>query len=252
MSFAAPRAYDSFIGRYSALIAPRFVEFARLEAPPFVELGCGTGYLTAALARTYGAEAVVALDPSPPFVAACRERVPGARVFRAVAENIPAADDAFSGAVSQLAFPLFADAERACAEITRVVRSGGPVAACAFHETKFEAVRVFWDAALAHDPDAPNDRELRYRTAESLEALWIRAGFKEVEPHSFEVLAAYSDFDEFWAPLDAGVGPAGDYYRTQSAERQASLRSSAFERLGRPTGSFSLSAVVVAVRGVVP
>ncbi len=79
MSFVVPGdAYDRFVGRYSRLIAPRFVDFARVGAGPVLDLGCGPGALTAELAARHGADRTAAVDPSEPFVAACRARVPGA------------------------------------------------------------------------------------------------------------------------------------------------------------------------------
>ena len=45
-----------------------------------IDVGCGPGSLTSALAARFGASGVAAVDTSEPFVAACRERVPGAEI----------------------------------------------------------------------------------------------------------------------------------------------------------------------------
>ena len=62
-----------------------------------LDVGCGTGLLTAELAAVVGADSVSAVDPSEPFVDACRRRVPGADVHLATAEDLPFDDAAFDG-----------------------------------------------------------------------------------------------------------------------------------------------------------
>src|SRR5919108_3182956 len=81
MSFlVAAEAYDRFMGRYSVPLAGEFADFAGLDGRRSVlDVGCGTGALTAVLVRELGEDAVSAVDPSEPFVAAARGRHPGGR-----------------------------------------------------------------------------------------------------------------------------------------------------------------------------
>ena len=58
-----------------------------------LDVGCGPGALTAELVNRVGAESVVAIDPSEPFVEAARERAPGRRRPAGAAEQLPFADD---------------------------------------------------------------------------------------------------------------------------------------------------------------
>jgi predicted RNA methylase len=69
----AADTYDRFIGRYSPGLAAALLGAVRV-APGgrALDVGCGPGALTAALAGLLGAERVAAVDPSPPFVEACR------------------------------------------------------------------------------------------------------------------------------------------------------------------------------------
>ena len=98
MSFAVPAdAYDRYMGRYSRLLAPRFTDFVRLEPGwRLLDVGCGPGALTSELARRVGPDRVAAADPSPGFVSACAERVPGAAVRVAPAERLPWPDGSFT------------------------------------------------------------------------------------------------------------------------------------------------------------
>ena len=106
---ATPEAYDRSVGRYGRELAPRFAAFAGISAlpsGPVLDVGCGTGALTAWLAQRVGGAAVTAVDPAEPFAAVCRERVPGADVRVASAEQLPFRDRTFQAALAQLVLSL--------------------------------------------------------------------------------------------------------------------------------------------------
>ena len=242
-------AYDRYIGRYSRLLAPRFLDFAGVETGPALDIGCGPGSLTAVLATRLGATSVAAVDPSGPFASACRARVPGADVRIASAEDLPFPDRSFQAALSQLVLSFVAAPDRMAAETSRVVRPNGIVAACTFEAGGFALVRTFWQAAVRLDPKAPDDARLPFRRMEQLVDLWNRAGFRDVATGVIDVEAAYADFDDFWSPFAFGIGPAGGYLVAQLEDRRAAIRDDCFEALGKPGGPFSLPARVIAIRG---
>src|SRR5438067_11976264 len=98
------------MGRYSVPLAPRLADFAAVAAGRHVlDVGCGPGALTAELVTRLGPAAVSAVDPSESFVAAARERHPGASVQRAAAEQLPFGDQAFDAALAQLVVHFMAD-----------------------------------------------------------------------------------------------------------------------------------------------
>jgi SAM-dependent methyltransferase len=241
--------YDRFIGRYSRTLAPRFLDFAQVESGPAVDVGCGPGSLAAVLAERFGPSGVAAVDPSAPFVAACRARVPGADVRVASGEALPFGDGTFGAALSQLVLSFVKAPGRMAAEMSRVVRPGGVVAACTFEASGFELARAFWKAATRFDPGAPDDARIPFRRVEELVELLGRAGLREVATGLLEIEARYEDLDDLWSPFAFGIGPMGEYLAAQPEERRAAIRDACLEILGRPAGPFSLPARVIAVRG---
>ena len=123
--------YDRFIGRYSPGLALAMREAAAVRpGQRALDVGCGSGALTAALADVLGAENVAAVDPSEPFVEASRARVPGARIEVGSAESLPFADGEFDATLSQLVVNFLPDPEQGLHEMSRVTRPGGVVAGC--------------------------------------------------------------------------------------------------------------------------
>ena len=149
-------AYDGHVGRYGSELARGLIGLAGVGGGDRVlDVGCGTGLLTAELAAVVGADRVAAVDPSEPFVEACRQRVPGADVRLAAAEDLPFADATFDGALSQLVVNFMGDAEAGVGQMRRVTRPGGTVAACVWdYAGGMTLLRTFWDAAVALDPAA--------------------------------------------------------------------------------------------------
>jgi SAM-dependent methyltransferase len=92
-----------------------------------VELGCGTAYVAAKLARA-GAR-VVAVDPPPAQLETARrlQRETGIEfeLVEAPAEDVPLGDESFDLAISEYGASLWADPERWLAEAARLLRPGG-------------------------------------------------------------------------------------------------------------------------------
>jgi SAM-dependent methyltransferase len=244
-------SYDRFMGRYSRELAPRLVDFAGIEhGMRALDVGCGSGALTAALAGGLGAANVAAADPSEPLLAACAERVPGADVRRAPAEELPWPDGSFDAVLSQLVLNFVSNADCAVVEMCRVAAPGATVASCTWdYAGGMRMLRTFWDAAAELDPRAPDESRMPYTSEDELEALWERSGLNGVVTEPLEVEVAYDGFDDYWEPFTLGVGPAGAYCASLDPEQREALRKGCFERLGSPAGPFFLTARAFAVRG---
>jgi SAM-dependent methyltransferase len=245
-------AYDRFMGRYSGPLAPAFADFAYVGAGQRVlDVGCGSGVLTEELARRVGAGQVSGVDPSP-LLEACAERVPGAELRQGAAESLPWADDSFDAAVAQLVIHFMEDPAVGVAEMARVTRPGGVVAACSWDfGGGMEVLRIYWEAAQALDNDLSGESR-SFGKLEELDALWRELRLEDVEAGPLEVFTEYEDFDELWGSFLLGVGPAGQYVVSLPPERQNALREEYQRRLGEPAGSIALRARAWAARGRVP
>jgi SAM-dependent methyltransferase len=242
---ASAEVYDLGVGRYAPSLSAALVDAAGVRAGQrALDVGCGPGGLTAVLGELLGAENVAAVDPSEPFVAACRERVRGAEVRLGTAESLPFEDARFDVVLSQLVVNFMVDAARGVREMARVARTGGVVASCVWDYAEgMTMLRTFWDAALELDPEAPDEgRVMGYCREGELERLWRECGLSDVAGGALSVSASYESFDDFWAPFPTGLAPSGAYCASLDPERQAALRNTCFRRLGRPVGPFTLDA----------
>jgi SAM-dependent methyltransferase len=245
----AADAYDRFMGRYSVPLAPLLADFAEVGAGQRVlDVGCGPGALTAELVRRLGADAVAAVDPSEPFVAAARERHPEVDVRHASAEELPFADDEFDAALAQLVVHFMADPVAGLREMARVTRAGGIAAASVWdHAGGGGPLSVFWQAAHALDPDVADESRLAGSREGHLAELFEEAGLREVEADALTVDVEHESFEDWWQPYTLGVGPAGAYVARLDADRQAELEERCRQLL--PEAPFVLPAKAWAARG---
>ena len=243
----SPAAYDEHVGRYGSELARGLVELAGVGGTDrALDVGCGTGLLTAVLASVVGEDRVAAVDPSSPFVEACRQRVPGADVRVAAAEDLPFEDAAFDCALSQLVVNFMGDPVAGVGQMRRVTRPGGTVAACVWdYAGEMTLLRTFWDAAVALDPAAaPLDEgvSMPHCRPDGLRALWESVGMDDVRSAELTPSVRYSSFDELWAPFTRGVAPSGAYTVALDGSGQEALRGELHRRLGSPDGPFVLTA----------
>jgi ubiquinone/menaquinone biosynthesis C-methylase UbiE len=101
---------------------------ARLTYPPgarLLEVGSGTGVVTALMADLPGVAEVVGADPSPGLVERARVRAPGVRFDVADGRSLPYADAAFDAVVFACTLCHVPGPEKALAEARRVLVPGG-------------------------------------------------------------------------------------------------------------------------------
>jgi SAM-dependent methyltransferase len=245
----AADAYDRYMGRYSALLSPQFAQLAGVrDGQRILDVGCGPGALTAELVRLVGPAAVAAVDPSEPFVAAARERHPDVSIERASAERLPFPDDGFDAALAQLVVHFMSDPGAGVAEMRRVTRRDGVVAACVWdHAGGQGPLSAFWDVARELDPDVHDESGLVGAREGDLTQLFEAAGLRDVEETALSVSLEHPTFEEWWEPYTFGVGPAGAYVAKLDPGRQARLREAC--RSALPDAPFVLTPRAWTARG---
>jgi SAM-dependent methyltransferase len=250
-------AYEAYVGRWSRRVAALFVP--GLAVPPrrnWLDVGCGTGALSATVLARADPVTVVGVDPSEGFLAEARSRIGDPRAsFRvADARALPFPDDSFAAVVSGLALNFVPDPARAVAEFTRVTRRGGKVSAYVWDYAEgMEMMRYFWDAATAVDPAAAErDEGRRFPLCqpEPLSELWTGAGLDAVGVRAIEIRTVFTGFDDFWRPFLGGQGSAPGYVASLTDDRRAAVRDLLRERLpAGPRGSIALTARAWVVHG---
>jgi SAM-dependent methyltransferase len=253
MSFdVAAEAYDRFMGRYSGQLSAQMADLAGVAVGQRVlDVGCGPGALTAVLVKRVGAaDRVSAVDPSEPFVAAARARNPGVDVQRATAEDLPFDDGRFDVALAQLVVHFMSDPVAGLAEMARVTRHGGVVAACVWDFAGGQApLSEFWAAARELDAEVDDESHLAGVRQGHLVELMTAAGLRNVSDAVLSVTIEHPTFDAWWQPYTGGVGPAGSFVAGLTPERQVELRELCRARL--PDAPFVQTARAWAARGLV-
>ena len=249
--------YDLYMGRWSRRIAPLFLDWlAPTEGLDWLEIGCGTGALSAAILARGNPKSLISVDQSEGFLARARENVPDARVeFRTGdAQALPLDDASRDMIVSALVLNFVPDRPKALAEMKRVARPGATVA---FYVWDYpgggmEMMRTFWTAATALDPNATDlagDKRFPFCTAEDLTQLAEQAGLASVDCTAIETPAVFRDFDDYWRPFTLSAGPAPGYCMSLAPEVRERLREKLRKTLPRgDDGSIPLKIRAWAVR----
>jgi SAM-dependent methyltransferase len=206
---------------------------------------------TAELVSRLGPPLVAAVDPSASFVAAARARNPGVDVRSASAEHLPFEDHAFDAALAQLVVHFMTDPVAGLAEMRRVTRPDGVVAACVWdHGGGRGPLSLFWQAARELEPEVEDESHGPGAQRNQLAHLCEAAGLQQVQDTELSANVVYTSFDEWWEPFTYGVGPAGSYVARLTPERQDALREQCRARLR--AGPFTLTAWAWPARGRTP
>jgi SAM-dependent methyltransferase len=251
-------AYERYMGRWSRPLARAFL--ARLRPPPgahWLEVGCGTGALTAAIAASCDPRSVVACEPSDAFVAHARQAVTDPRVsfIAAGADAPPVRDGGFDLAVSGLVLNFVPAPHETLAVLRTRLRRGGTLAAYVWdYAAGMEFLRAFWDEAVAVDARAAaldEGRRFLLCSPDALRALFVAAGLTHVDTDAVEIETRFADFDDYWQPFLHGTGPAPAFVASVDSPVRDELRERLRRRLQPAAGgAIHLQARAWSARGV--
>jgi len=221
-------AYERVMGRWSQLAGHIFLDWlAPAAGLRWLDVGCGNGAFTELLARRCTPATLHGIDPSEGQLAFARQRTweHPAQFQQGDAMSLPWPADAFDLAVMALVTVFVPVPARGVAEMVRVVRPGGTVAAYMWDMLgggfPMEAMKVELRALGVTPPLPPSIDASRL---DVIRALWTGAGLEDVETTEITVERVFADFADFWASqMSASIAPtlagmsAGDVTRLRAA-----------------------------------
>jgi len=249
-------SYEYYMGRWSRLVAESFIEWlAPSPRRKWLDIGCGSGALSAVILNNCKPAALTAIDHSEDFVRTAQKRLGGrvrCRVGNAL--SLPLANASVNIAVSGLVLNFMPEPDKALSEMRRVTDAGGTVAAYIWdYAGRMDFLRHFWDAAVAINTEAANQHESKRfqdSNAGALKRRFEEAGFVNIETKSIEVITNFRDFDDYWRPFLGGQGPAPSFVTSLDEDRKNMLRQTLQARLpAAPDGSIAMVARAWAAKG---
>jgi len=251
------------MGRWSARLAPLFLDFCDGDGRSYLDVGCGTGALTKTIRARHGDATVVGLDPAKEFIARLNAEAADGRSWfcRGDAQDLPFADSRFDAAFGLLILQQMPDPLRMVSEMRRATRPGGTVATAIWNfQTGMPMFSIFWDAVGKIDPAVVAERQANRSkpivgtSEESLAELWQAAGLEDVTAATIELSQDFTGLEDLWTPFLSNATPSSSVASKMAEQTQAALKEEIRARLfgDRPDGPFSLAAGAFAVRGKVP
>lgn len=255
--WASGAAYEPYVGRWSRRVASEFVHWLALPTRlAWIDVGCGTGALSRTVLDIAEPSQLRGVDASDAFVGFARANITDARAQFVIgdARQLPCEAAQFDVAIAGLVVNFVPQPSQAIAEMARVVREGGTVAAYVWdYAGKMQLMRHFWNAACALNPSAAElDEGRRFPLCKPgpLRELFASAGLRDVSVRAIDIDTEFRDFDDYWSPFLGGQGPAPTYARALPEPARDALRERLLAALPSALdGSIPLVARAWAVRG---
>lgn len=239
-AWSAGQNYEHYMGRWSRRIAAKFVEWL---APPrdaaWLEVGCGTGALTATVLAECAPRSILSTDPSEAFLAHARSTIDEGRVRFEVAstQGLPADDASIDVAASALVLNFVPERPSALAEMQRALKPGGLLS---FYVWDYPGggigfIDAFWNAAAEVDPQAAaldEGKRFPFCTRDGLAEICHAAGLRSLAIEPIEIETLFPDFEAFWQPFTLGAGPAPGYCASLPEDHRVKLKARLADTLG--------------------
>lgn len=218
-------AYERGMAVWSQLAGAIFLDWlAPAPNQRWIDVGCGNGAFTELVVARCAPADIQGIDPSESQLEFARTR-PGARgaTFQiGDAHALPFATDSADIAIMALVIFFLDDPAAGLAEMRRVVRSGGLVAAYAWNiparSFPLEPVQAEF-RAMGKTPLLPPSAAIA--EASALRAAWAEAGLSDLRQREITVTRSFDDFEDFWT-VTLGTGLMSDAIaKLPEGEREA-------------------------------
>lgn len=249
--------YELYVGRWSRRVAAEFIRWLAVKPDAdWADIGCGTGALTHTILNC-NPRSVHAIDKSPGFVGFASANISDVRARFSVADAIalPLETASCDAAVSGLVLNFVSQPATMVAEMARITRPNGQVAAYVWdYAGGMQMMRRFWDVAIAvcGSAEVPDEASRFPLCApEPLRSLWGGAGLTHVEVRAIDIPTRFSSFDDYWQPFLGGQGAAPTWLAGLAAHQQDAIRDLLQRELPAQTdGSIRLDAAAWAIKGL--
>ena len=254
ITFTDGASYELLMGRWTARVGEPFLDWIAVpDDARWLDVGCGNGAFTELVVDRCRPLSVLALDPSPEQLDYARQRLPASAPvtwMEGDAMQLPVADASMDAAVMALVLFFVPEPATGVAEMCRVVRPGGVVAA--YHWDILDGGFPLADISAELVKLGPPPRLPPSAWASPLaasERLWRDAGLRDVRTRQFTVQRRFATFADYWAGAMAGKThkPMVD---ALSDDQRQSLQDAVRSKLQDSDGSVLVTARANAITGI--
>jgi ubiquinone/menaquinone biosynthesis C-methylase UbiE len=234
-------AYDRYLGRWSRLTVPDVLAAAAvMPGQRVLDVASGTGEAASMAMQVVGnAGFVVGADISLEMIRSACLRLNDSQYLpvNANGQALPFRDGAFDAAVCQLGLQFFPSPTAGLLEFRRVVRVGAMVAVCV--NSTSDRLPMWGNLADALDRFLTADQRsfiaVNWSLADPrrLRKLFNDAGFRDIHVELITREGTISGFDDYWAPIEEGVGQIPQAYRALSDTDRRAVREEVRARLAQ-------------------
>ena len=244
------------MGHWSRAAGETFLDWLALPAGlSWLDVGCGTRAFTELITERCKPAQVSGIDPSEDQIAYARKRssTAHAKFCSGDAQALPYADDEFDVAAMALVISFVLDPIKAAAEMRRVVKPGGTIAAYMwdFLGKGFTQWPLI-DAIKKMGVEVAEIPRRIHASEAALRKIFDSAGIGDIMTRGIDIEVSYADFDDYWASQTGLPNPAVQAIRKLPAPDVEQLKASLREHLPQRNGRIAYPARANAVKGKTP
>jgi ubiquinone/menaquinone biosynthesis C-methylase UbiE len=241
-------SYDRYVGRWSRLFVPSVLAAAKIS-PGYriLDISTGTGEASLLALPIVGPSGlVIGADISPEMLVGARDRLnePSFWPVAADGQALPFKDGSFDAVICQLGLQFFPDPARGLSEFRRVLQVGRRAAVCVISTPERAPMWGVLAEVVSHYlPEQRGTLHLSFALADQkrLERLLVGAGFQDIRVELKRREGSYESFDDYWAPIEAGVGSLPQAYLALPNEKRHDVRDEVKARLSKYESNGQLS-----------